>query len=226
MLEIIAMTVQDAKQIEAGGADRVELVSALSEGGLTPSYGLIEAVINSVNIPVNIMIRPHAKGFYYNSDEINLMKRDILIAKQLKANGVVFGVLDEEENISEYKLRELLSVCDGLEVTFNRAIDLINPLTGVKILAKYPQITRVLSSGGKGFIKENITILNKMQESAGHIRLLVGGGLTLDNINEMQQDVKGAEYHFGSAARENSSLFGEISIERIEKLVQMVDKNK
>ncbi|MBP2630382.1 MAG: CutC family protein [Firmicutes bacterium] len=226
MLEIIAMTVQDAKQIEAGGADRVELVSALSEGGLTPSYGLIEAVINSVNIPVNIMIRPHAKGFYYNTDEINLMKRDILIAKQLKANGVVFGVLDEEENISEYKLRDLLSVCDGLEVTFNRAIDLINPVTGVKILAKYPQITKVLSSGGTGFIKENIAILNKMQESAGHIRLLVGGGLTLDNINDMQQEVKGAEYHFGSAARENSSLFGEISIERIEKLVKMIGENK
>ncbi|MDF2564134.1 MAG: CutC family protein [Massilibacillus sp.] len=226
MLEIIAMTVKDAKHIEAGGADRIELVSALSEGGLTPSYGLIEAVVNGVNIPVNIMIRPHAKGFYYTNDEINLMKKDIIIAKELNVNGVVFGVLDEEENISEPKLRELLSVCDGLEVTFNRAIDLINPVTGIKILAKYPQITKVLSSGGTGFIKDNIPILNKMLAYAGHIRLLVGGGLTIDNINTVMQEVKGAEYHFGSAARENSSLFGEISTERVEKLVNIIKADR
>jgi len=226
MLEIIAMTVKDAKHIEAGGADRIELVSALSEGGLTPSYGLIEAVVNSVKIPVNIMIRPHAKGFYYTNDEIQLMKKDIIIAKELKVNGVVFGVLDEEENISEPKLRELLSVCDGLEVTFNRAIDLINPVTAMKILAKHPQITKVLSSGGTGFIKDNIPVLNKMIAHAGHIRLLVGGGLTMDNISAVKQEVKGAEYHFGSAARENSSLFGEISTERVEKLVNIISVDK
>ncbi|WP_110955827.1 copper homeostasis protein CutC [Anaerosinus massiliensis] len=226
MVEIIAMTVEDAKQIEAGGADRIELVSALSEGGLTPSYGLIEAVVNAVKIPVNIMVRPHAKGFCYTTDEINLMKRDIEFAKQLKVNGVVFGVLDEQKNICEANLQKLLSVCDGLEVTFSRAIDLINPVNGMKILAKYPQVTTVISSGGTGFIKDNIEILNKMVAHAKHIRLLIGGGLTLDNVEEIMQAVKHADFHFGSAARENSSLFGDISKARIEKLVHIIRENK
>nr|SUY20301.1 copper homeostasis protein [Clostridioides difficile] len=64
MLEIIGMSVEDAKIIEDVVADRIELVSALTEGGLTPSFGLIESVVNSVKIPVNVMIRHHAKSLY------------------------------------------------------------------------------------------------------------------------------------------------------------------
>ncbi|SJT63371.1 Copper homeostasis protein CutC [Clostridioides difficile] len=79
MLEIIGMTLEDAKIIEYCGADRIELVSALTEGGLTPSFGMIESVIKNVKIPVNVMIRNHAKGFIYSDDEIDIMIRDLFL---------------------------------------------------------------------------------------------------------------------------------------------------
>ncbi len=101
MLEIIGMSVEDAKIIEDCGADRIELVSALTEGGLTPSFGLIESVVNSVKIPVNIMIRHHAKSFVYSKEDISIMQKDIGVVKEIGANGVVFGVLDKNNNIDE-----------------------------------------------------------------------------------------------------------------------------
>ena len=81
MIEVIATTIEDAIRIEKSGCNRIELVSALTEGGLTPSYALIKNVVKSVNIPVNVMIRPHAKSFNYTYKEIQLMKEDILAAK-------------------------------------------------------------------------------------------------------------------------------------------------
>lgn len=70
VLEVIAVNVEDAKAAEEGGADRIELVSAMSEGGLTPSYGFMEQVLSQVSIPVYVMIRPHSRSFRYSADDI------------------------------------------------------------------------------------------------------------------------------------------------------------
>lgn len=140
MLEIIGMTLEDAKIIEYCGADRIELVSALTEGGLTPSFGMIESVIKNVKIPVNVMIRNHAKGFIYSDDEIDIMIRDIDIVRNLGANGVVLGVLDKNKNISELQLRRISESCKGIDVTFHKAIDETNIIGSVKTLSKYKEI--------------------------------------------------------------------------------------
>lgn len=223
MLEIIATTIEDAIRIEKSGASRIELVSALTEGGLTPSYALIKNVVQSVKIPVNVMIRPHAKSFIYTYEEIQLMKEDILVAKSLKANGVVLGVLNENNEICEEHLSELLSVCNGLDVTFHKAIDeLADPPRGIKILSKYPQITNVLTAGGKGNIENNIEVIKKMISSASHINIILGGGLNLQNIAVIMEKTNARDYHFGTAVRENKSPFGEISLEKTKELVQIM----
>ena len=131
MLEIIAMTLEDAKTIEECGADRIELVSDLTEGGLTPNYAIIESVVKSVKIPVNVMVRHHAKSFNYSNEEVDLMIRDIEIIKSLGANGIVLGLLDGQNQIEEQQLKQLLNVCNGLEVTFHKAIDETNVLESV-----------------------------------------------------------------------------------------------
>lgn len=74
-IEFIATTIEDALLIEKSGADRIELVSALAEGGLTPSHALIEAVVNSVKIPVNVMVRPHSQSFCYTQNDLEIMKK-------------------------------------------------------------------------------------------------------------------------------------------------------
>lgn len=223
MLEIIATTSEDAKRIAAAGADRIELIRDLPQGGLTPSPALIKEVVESVNIPVNVMIRPHAVSFVYTSAELNAMKSDILKAGQLQANGVVFGVLNENNAICEKSLVKLLEVCAGLEVTFHRAIDeLADPVQGIKVLAKYPQITTVLTSGGKGNILDNLVTIKDMMANAGPLRVLVGGGLTFANIERIIAETGASEVHFGTAIRDNRSAFGAINEENLAALVKIL----
>jgi copper homeostasis protein len=222
MIEIIATTLEDARRIERGGANRIELISALTEGGLTPSYALIKNVVQNVTIPVNVMIRPHAKSFVYTEDEINLMIEDILIAKELKANGVVLGALDGNNEIDVPSLEKLLKVCDGLEVTFHRAIDeLADPVKGILILSSYEQINNVLTSGGRGNIMHNLEVIRNMVEVSKKMHMLVGGGLNLINIREVMENTKAIDYHFGTAVRVNNSALGEIDINCLRELVNI-----
>jgi len=204
MIEMIATSVKDAIEIEAGGAHRIELVSALSEGGLTPSYGLIQAVVKSVQIPVNVMIRPHSNNFVYTNDEIALMKKDIEIANELGAKGVVLGVLTEENVIDFKKLEFLLSVCEGLNVTFHRAIDETNVIHSVEKLSRYKQMTTILTSGSLLTpITKNTALIREMIAGAGHIDILLGGGLTLENTRDIKAQTGAQHFHFGSAVRTN-----------------------
>ncbi|WP_298838289.1 copper homeostasis protein CutC [Clostridium sp.] len=225
MIEIIAATIGDVKTIEKSGADRIELVSALSEGGLTPSYSLIKRAVQSVKIPVNVMIRPHGKSFIYTDEEIELMVEDITIAKQLNVNGVVFGVINKNNEICLPSLEKLLKACDGIDVTFHRAIDeMLDPAKGIEVLASYCQIKNVLTSGGKGDILKNIPVIKNMVEKSKHINLIVGGGLTFKNIKEIMEKTKAPAYHFGTAVRNDKSMFGEINTENLSLLVNEINK--
>lgn len=227
MIEIIGTTLEDVKRIEESGADRIELVSALSEGGLTPSYSLIKRAVQSVKIPVNVMIRPHSKSFIYTEDEIDLMIEDILIAKELKVNGVVFGVINKNNEICVPSLEKLLKACDGIDVTFHRAIDdVLDPVKGIEVLAHFDQVKNVLTSGGKGDILKNIQVIKNMVEKSKHINVIVGGGLNPLNIKEIMEKTKAPAYHFGTAVRNDKSIFGEINTDSLRVLVNTINKQK
>jgi len=223
MIEIIGTTIEDVKRIEESGANRIELVSALSEGGLTPSYSLIKRAVQSVNIPVNVMIRPHSKSFMYTEEEIQLMVEDIMIAKELNVSGVVFGVLDKHNEICIPSLEKLLKACDGIDVTFHKAIDeLSDQVKGIEILANYDQIKNVLTSGGKGEILRNVPVIKNMVEKSKHINIIVGGGLNFENIREIIKNTKAPQYHFGTAIRNEKSIFGEINIDSLKLLINTI----
>ncbi|MCC0647699.1 copper homeostasis protein CutC [Clostridioides sp. ZZV15-6598] len=224
MLEIIGMTVEDAKIIEDCGADRIELVSALTEGGLTPSFGLIESVVNSVKIPVNVMIRPHAKSFVYSKEDINIMLKDIDIVKKIGANGIVFGMLDKYNNIDEESLNFLLQYCDNLDVTFHRAIDESNTIESVNILKDYDRITNILTSGGKGSIRDNTKVIKDMMLNSNNIKILLGGGLNFNNIVEIKEVTKANNFHFGTAVRIDKNPFEDIDRQKLKQLVNIISK--
>ncbi|MCB2294742.1 copper homeostasis protein CutC [Clostridium algoriphilum] len=227
MIEIIAATIEDVKRIEESGADRIELVSALSEGGLTPSYSLIKRAVQSVKIPVNVMIRPHGKSFIYTDEEIEVMVEDIMIAKELNVNGVVFGVLNIDNEICIPSLEKLLKACDGIDVTFHRAIDeLTDQVKGIEVLAGYSQINNVLTSGGKGNILKNIPVIKNMVEKEKHINVIAGGGLNLGNIIEVMIKTKAPQYHFGTAIRNDKSTFGDINTHKLRLLINLIRKQK
>ncbi|MGG0186795.1 copper homeostasis protein CutC [Bacillus rhizoplanae] len=223
MLEVIATCLEDAKRIERGGGERIELITAFTEGGLTPSYALIKNVIEAVTIPVHVMIRPHAKSFVYSKEEIELMKEDIRIAKQLGATGVVLGVLNEDNKIDEEKLGQLLEVVDEMNVTFHRAIDEMKDLVGsVKILRKFNKITHILTSGGQGKIEDNISVLRGMnQASEGQIQIVVGSGVTKENVQQLLHDTGITQAHAGTAVREGKSCFGEVIVQNVQEIVKL-----
>ncbi|WP_042277891.1 copper homeostasis protein CutC [[Clostridium] dakarense] len=222
MLEIIGMTVEDAKMIEYCGADRIELVSALTEGGVTPSFGLIEAVVNSVEIPVNIMIRHHANSFVYSNEDINIMLKDIDIVKNIGANGVVLGLLDNYNNIDENNLKLLLRECGNLDVTFHKAIDDTDCIKSIDTLNNHSQITNILTSGGKGNILNNIDIIKEMIYKSNNINILLGGGLNFNNINEIKEKTNAKDYHFGTAVRVDKNPFGKIDEVKLKELVKII----
>lgn len=224
MLEVIATCLEDVKRIGRAGGGRIELISAYTEGGLTPSYAFIKKAVEAVEIPVHVMIRPHAKSFVYTSEEIEMMKEDIEIAKKHGAAGVVLGVLNENNEIDEEALAQLLVATNGMNVTFHRAIDEAKDLVqAIEVLKKFPHITHVLTSGGQGAIEENVAVLQEMQRvCAGQMQLIAGSGVTKDNIQQLLHKTGITEAHVGTAAREEKSAFGEISLERVEELVNLI----
>lgn len=222
IIEVIALSSEDAKRIEECGADRIELIRAPLEGGLTPDTGLVESVVSAVKIPVNVMIRPHSRSFVYAKEEIAVMKRDILAAKKRGANGVVLGVLNKNGNFCAKRLGELLGVCGGLSVTFHRAIDETRDIVAaVKALSRFPAVTAVLTSGGKGNIRENTGVLKEIIKNSGHIALMAGGGLDFENIGAVIRETGAAQYHFGRAVRQNASYSGEIDANKLRRMVEI-----
>ncbi|WP_026592450.1 copper homeostasis protein CutC [Bacillus sp. UNC437CL72CviS29] len=221
MLEVIATCLEDVKQIEKAGGNRIELISAYTEGGLTPSYAFIKKAVKAVNIPIHVMIRPHAKSFIYTAEEIEMMKEDIRVAQELGAAGVVLGVLNEQNQIDEEKLADLLSVVDGMNVTFHRAIDEMVDLVGaVQTLRNFEKITHILTSGGQGGIVENIPVLHEMQRvSQGDVQLIAGSGVTKENIQRVLNETGISEAHIGTAVREGKSCFAEINQKSVQDLV-------
>jgi copper homeostasis protein len=224
MLEVIATCLEDVKRIEKAGGNRIELISSYTEGGLTPSYAFIKKAVEAVQIPVHVMIRPHAKSFIYTEEEIEMMKEDIEVAQNLGAAGVVLGVLNEQNEVDEEKLADLLSVVDGINVTYHRAIDDIeNPVEAMGILKKFNKVTHVLTSGGQGNIVDNIPVLKDMQKiSDGQIQLVAGSGVTKENIKKLLDETGITQAHVGTAVREGKSCFSEIDLKLVQELVEII----
>lgn len=221
LIEFIAVTVEDAILIEKSGADRIELVSGLTEGGITPSYGLIEKVVNSVKIPVNVMVRPHGQSFCYSEDDFTIMKNDIRIIRSLGANGVVFGMLDKRGDVDFRHLEELLMDVGTMEVTFHRAIDSSNNIMKVaEQLDQYKEITTILTSGGHGDWETRLETLRKMKETCKKTEILIGSGLTKENIRQVHTQVGTNHYHFGTAIRKDNSILKSVSLEKALEIVQ------
>lgn len=222
MLEIIGMSVEDAKAIEYSGANRIELVSALTEGGLTPSFAMIEKVVNSVNIPVNVMIRNHAKSFRYSDHDLEIMIKDIEVVKSLGANGIVLGLLDDYGKIDKIGLEKLLFAVSNMDVTFHKAIDETNVMESVNVLNNYDKITNILTAGGIKNISDNVDNIKLMIEKS-KANILLGGGLNFDNIKRIKEYTQATDFHFGTAVRIDKSPFEEIDVNKLSKLVKLLE---
>lgn len=212
VLEVIATTVCEAIQIEQAGADRIELVSSMKEGGLTPSISLIKQVCDKVSIPVNVIVRPHAKSFVYDKYDKQVILNDIIEISKTKANGIVFGALTNDNEIDFDLLEKVIAEKKHLKLTFHRAIDRSkNILLSTKQLMNY-NIDYILSSGGEKTAMLGINNLIKMNELAikHNKKIIAGAGITLENIALIKEKTNIFELHIGRAARFENNIFNNI----------------
>ena len=211
--EICSGSLQSALNAQEAGAHRVELCSALSLGGITPSYGFIEMARKRLKIDVNVLIRPRQGDFLYDSEEVAVMIRDIIACAQMGVNGVVIGALDPYGNVDMDACRAMVAVAKhhGLSVTFHRAID-----RSCNIMAALEDVIslgadRILSSGGKRTSYEGLEVLAKMNEAAaGRIIIMPGGGVNAGNIKEILEVTGAGEIHFsGSETLQSDMVYRE-----------------
>ncbi len=229
ILEVIATSVLDAKLAQEHGADRIELISGIVEGGVTPSIGLIEQVVKAVDIPVNVMLRPHANGFRYDGDDLGVMARDAGIIRESGAAGIVMGMLDERGEIDTSALEMLLNETGKLAVTFHRAFDeLQDRRSALELLSRYPAIRKILTSGGKSSVldaKEEIAELAKLSEGRS-LAILAGSGLGVETLDEFIRQTQVREVHMGNGVRRNGRALEPIDPDQLRAAADIVARYK
>ena len=187
---------EKALEAQNNGADRIELCENLSVGGTTPSYGTVKICLEKLNIPIFPMIRARGGNFVYSKDEIEIMKEDIKIFKDLGVKGLVLGCLTSDNKIDLELTKTLVNLAYPMEITFHKAIDEIsNPLDYIEDLVNIG-IKRILTSGGKATALEGKDLINEMiKKSNGRLKIVVAGKVTKENLNELSNLISADEFH-------------------------------
>jgi len=187
-LEICVDSVESAIAAERGGAQRVELCSALSEAGITPSSGLIRCVREAVALDVFVMIRPRGGHFVFTDTEIDVMRQDILHVKSLGANGIVLGLLTAENRIDLERTRMLVELARPLPVTFHKAFDECRDLENALDDVISSGVDRLLTSGGRPDALGGAPRIAGLRQAGGNrIRIMAGGGVRASNVAQVVQ---------------------------------------
>ena len=198
LLEISVEFVNAAAAAARGGADRIELCSNLSVGGLTPKVTLLRALRQQIQIPIFVMIRPRAGDFVYSSTEFARMKKSIAAAKNAGAGGLVFGILKTNRTVDIDRTRELVELARSLPVTFHRAFDACPHLPQALEDVVRSGAARILTSGGAASAPEGAAKLEALVAAAGErITIVPGVGINAGNILQLAAATRALEFHSG-----------------------------
>jgi len=207
VLEVCIDSVEAAIAAQQGGAHRVELCADLLEGGTTPSVGTIQLTRRSVDIDVNVIIRPRGGDFCYTPVEFEVMRLDIEQAKVAGANGVVIGILKADGSVDEVRTRELVELARPMSVTFHRAFDMArDPYAALETLITLG-VNRVLTSGQESSVLEGLELITDLVRVAGdRIIIMTGGGVTERNFKKIVKTSGVREVHFVAPATRESPM--------------------
>ena len=182
IIEVCATNLRSIENAALAGADRIELCSELAVGGITPSFGMMQAAVKKNRLPIHSLIRPRSGHFYFSNSEIDIIKRDIIAAKDAGCRGVVIGALTADFKLPHQLLEGLISLALPMEVTFHRAFDVVlNPEESLEELIDLG-FSRVLTSGQQEDAVSGLPLLQKLLGvSKGKITIMPGGGIRPEN---------------------------------------------
>ena len=190
ILEICASSLQSVQAAVDGGAQRVELCSALDEGGVTPSLGFIREARKNKTLKIHVLIRPRRGDFLYNESEIACMEQDIVMAKSCGADGIVIGALTADGLIDKEVCKRLINAAGNMNITFHRAFDLCqNPYKALDDIIRLG-FNRILTSGRSG----------------NTLTILPGGGVSPDNARYLLEETGATELHASARAVFKSNM--------------------
>ena len=191
LIEVCCGSYYDALQAFKGGADRVELNSALHLGGLTPTLGSLRLTKENTDLKVICMDRPRSAGFHYDGEDFEVMKEDARLLMENGADGIAFGCLDENGNVDEKQTAKIISIIREYhgEVVFHRAFDCVkDPYSSIETLISLG-VDRILTSGLKAKAMQGIDLIKDLQDKYGdRIQLLAGSGMNATNAKQMMDE--------------------------------------
>lgn len=186
MLEICCFSLESCLTAQKAGAYRVELCGGMFEGGTSPSAGLMKLARLNLSIKLYVMIRPRGGDFCYSDTEFEVMKADIQTAKDLAADGVVFGLLNPDGSVDVARTKELVALAHPMKVTFHRAFDVCaEPFEALETIIELG-CERILTSGQKNSAIDGIDLLKSLAGKADNrIEIMAGGGISAPNAAQL-----------------------------------------
>jgi copper homeostasis protein len=221
LLEVIVQSVADARAAARGGADRLEVVRAIRDGGLTPPAALVRAIAAEVPLPLRVMVRENA-GFSTSERELAALREAIAGFASDGIDGAVLGFADGCEPAIDATVR-VLEAAPALKATFHRAFDhLSDPLDAIDRLAAIPQIDRILTSGGEGTPADRCERLRTYTARAnGRVIIIAGSAVDQEMLALIAQTRCVSEVHVGRAARAHDDPDSPVSAARVERLREL-----
>ena len=206
-LEIAAFSVEAAIQAIEAGANRIELCENPYEGGTTPSYGALVLSSKIKEAPIFPIIRPRGGDFLYSDTEYEIMKNDVIMAKELGFPGVVVGLLLADGNIDIKRTSKLVSLAGNMQVTFHRAFDrCLDPQKGLEDIIQ-SGCKRVLTSGQVPNVQDALPLINNLVKLANkRIIIMPGSGVRANNIKNIVETTGVAEVHSSARKRYASNM--------------------
>lgn len=196
LIEACVDSVRAALEAEALGADRIELCAGLPVGGLTPSAGAMSMAGERLRVPLHVLVLPRAAGYVLTGDDLEVMRRDIAMARAARAAGVVVGALRQDGTVDRDRMARLIGWARPMSVTFHRAFDRMpDPMAGLDEMADLG-VDRVLTAGGSGPAAEGTALLARLvARSAGAVTILAGGGVRAHNVAGIVRESGVREVH-------------------------------
>jgi len=208
ILEICVDSLASARAAIQGGADRLELCSALSIGGLTPYPELLQQIRRESNIQVRCLMRPRAGDFLYTPEEIEQMAMQIRVLRSHGADGFVIGCLNPEGNLDSEAMKPLIEAANGSGLTLHRCIDVSCDPLETYLQAAHLGIDTVLTSGGAGNCSDGNETIGKMlilRDSKDGPEVLIGAGVNARVIAAFRKKFPAARAFHMSGKRDIES---------------------